>query len=109
MMDINKGDNMRFPNDDDEDSMSLEDRRRVFVLYFEGLDRIGAPYGISELTKKARELKLPIPSIKEMESWKRVKCPCDKILNSNDEEKYFEWCGHILPLHLKKYVIKESM
>lgn len=55
----------------DENGMSVEGKHKVFVLYFEGLDRIGAPYGLSELIKKSRELGLPIPSRKEVKSWKR--------------------------------------
>lgn len=58
-------------NGNDEDCMTIENRRRVFVLYFKGLDRIGIPYGIYELVKKAKELKLPIPSRKEMKSWRK--------------------------------------
>lgn len=70
-MGINKGGNMCFvPNDDNENCMSIEDRHKVFILYFEGLDRIGAPYGTSEMIKKAKELRLPIPSREEIESWK---------------------------------------
>lgn len=37
-----------------------------FVLYFEDLDKIGAPYGTSDLIKKAEELRLPTPSREEM-------------------------------------------
>jgi hypothetical protein len=54
-----------------EDDMSVEGKHKVFVLYFEDLDRIGAPYGLSDLIKKSRELGLPIPSRKEVKSWKR--------------------------------------
>ncbi len=53
------------PNNNNENDMSLEDRYRIFVLYFEELDRIGIPYGMGELSKKAIELKLPIPSKKK--------------------------------------------
>lgn len=49
------------PNDSHEEY--IEKRYRELVLYFEGLDRVGIPYGISELTKKSKELGLPIPSI----------------------------------------------
>ena len=55
----------------DEDGMSLESKHKVFVLYFKGLDRIGAPYGVNELIKKAKELEIPIPSRKEIKSWQR--------------------------------------
>jgi hypothetical protein len=54
-----------------EDGMSVESKHKVFVLYFKGLDRIGVPYGMNELIKKAKELKLPIPSRQEIKSWKR--------------------------------------
>lgn len=54
-----------------EDGMSVENKHKIFVLYFEGLDRVGAPYGLSEFIKKAKELKLPIPSRKEVKSWRR--------------------------------------
>lgn len=54
-----------------EDGMSLESKHKVFVLYFKGLDRIGVPYGVNELIKKAKELKIPIPSRKEIKSWQR--------------------------------------
>jgi hypothetical protein len=57
--------------DMNEDGMSIESRQKIFVLYFKGLERVGAPYGIWELTKKAKELKLPIPSRQEIKSWKR--------------------------------------
>lgn len=42
-----------------------ENKYREFVLYFEDLDKIGAPYGISDLVRKAEELDLPIPNISE--------------------------------------------
>ena len=60
-------------NEDNEDDMSLENKHKLFVSYFESLDRIGVPYGISELIKKAKELKMSTPSRKEIKSWKR-KC-----------------------------------
>ncbi len=56
--------------DDSEYGMSIDRRRKIFVLYFEGLDMVGVPYGINELTKKAKELRLPVPSKEEMELWK---------------------------------------
>jgi hypothetical protein len=54
-----------------EDGMSIESKHKVFVLYFKGLDRIGVPYGMNELIKKAKELKLPIPTRQEIKLWKR--------------------------------------
>jgi hypothetical protein len=54
-----------------EDDISVEGKHKVLVLYFEDLDRIGVPYGLNELIKKSRELGLPIPSRKEIKSWKR--------------------------------------
>lgn len=33
------------------------------MLYFEELDRIGAPYGTGDLIRKAKELELPIPIV----------------------------------------------
>lgn len=61
--------------DNSEDGMSIESKHKVFVLYFEGLDRIGTPYGLNELIKKAKELKLSIPSRKEIKSWRRKHIP----------------------------------
>lgn len=61
--------------DNSEDGLSIESKHKVFVLYFEGLDRIGAPYGLNELIKKAKELKLSIPSRKEIKSWRRKHIP----------------------------------
>ncbi len=58
------------PIDNNEYGMSIEDRHKTLVLYFKGLDRIGVPYGTNELTKKAKELRLPVPSKEEMELWK---------------------------------------
>lgn len=57
--------------DSSEDDMSLENKHKLFVSYFEGLDRIGVSYGIGELIKKAKELKLPTPSRKEIKLWKK--------------------------------------
>lgn len=57
--------------DSSEDDMPVENKHKIFVLYFKGLDRIGAPYGMNELIKKAKELKLPIPSRQEIKLWKR--------------------------------------
>jgi hypothetical protein len=54
-----------------EDGVSIESKHKIFVLYFEGLDRVGAPYGLNELIKKAKELELPIPSRKEVKSWRK--------------------------------------
>lgn len=54
-----------------EDGLSVESKHKIFVLYFKGLDRIGVSYGTSELIKKAKELKLPIPSSQEIKLWKR--------------------------------------
>jgi hypothetical protein len=55
----------------DEDGMSIENKHKIFVLYFKGLDRVGVPYGMNELIKKAKDLKLPIPSRQEIKLWKR--------------------------------------
>lgn len=54
-----------------KDDASVENKHKIFVLYFEGLDRVGIPYGIGELVRKANELGLPVPSRKEAKSWKR--------------------------------------
>jgi hypothetical protein len=53
------------------EDIPVENKHKIFVLYFKGLDRIGAPYGMNELIKKAKELKLPIPSRQEIKLWKR--------------------------------------
>ena len=55
----------------DEDGTLIESKHKIFVLYFKGLDRVGVPYGMNELIKKAKDLKLPIPSRQEIKLWKR--------------------------------------
>lgn len=44
-----------------------ENRYKEFVLYFRELDRIGIPYGMSDLRRKAEELGLSIPSREEID------------------------------------------
>lgn len=43
-----------------------ENKYKEFVLYFRKLDELGIPYGMSDLKRKAEELRLPIPSIEEI-------------------------------------------
>jgi hypothetical protein len=56
------------PNDSHEEY--IEKRYKEFVLYFRELDRIGASYGTNDLIRKAQELRLPIPTDKEIEGIK---------------------------------------
>lgn len=56
---------------DGSEDIPIENKHKIFALHFKGLDRIGAPYGMNEMIKKAKELKLPIPSRQEMKLWKR--------------------------------------
>jgi len=41
--------------------MKVKNSMREFVEYFKEKDRLGIPYGLSDLYEKAMELKLPIP------------------------------------------------
>lgn len=44
-----------------------ENKYKEFVLYFRELDRLGIPYGMSDLGRNAEELGLPIPSREEID------------------------------------------
>jgi len=42
------------------------DRYKEFVLYFEEMNKVGAPYGTNDMIRKAEEFGLPIPSREEI-------------------------------------------
>ena len=55
-----------------------KNKYNIFILYFRELDKLGIPYGMSELRRKADDLGLPIPSREEID----MNIDIDKWINS---------------------------
>ena len=72
-----------------------EEQYKEFVQYFMAKEKLGIPFGLSDLYEKARELKLPIPQFDRNFNFQKWIGPDNKEVKDLPRlKKRFECYGH---------------